>query len=215
MNIFKKILKWSLLLISFPILYLIISLLLGAITIPRKDISSQTNQTIYLSTNGIHLDIILQKKDINPELLKGLTYSKNDNFISFGWGDENFYINTPNWGDLTFNNAFKALFLKSSTLMHVTNFASKQNDWVKIEVSKNEIDKIVSYLNNTFLENSNGNKQLLIGKGYSNNDNFYKANGSYSCLKTCNSWVNIGFKKSGLKACYWTPFDFALLKKYN
>ncbi|MBL4888255.1 MAG: DUF2459 domain-containing protein, partial [Flavobacteriaceae bacterium] len=47
------------------------------------------------------------------------------------------------------------------------------------------------------------------------NDDFYKANGSFSCLKTCNSWANSAFKESGLKSCFWTPFDFGLINKYK
>ena len=66
-----------------------------------------------------------------------------------------------------------------------------------------------------FKINENGMKIILDNKGYSTRDDFYKSEGSYSCFKTCNSWVNIGFKKSGLKSCYWTPFDFGLINKYE
>ena len=61
----------------------------------------------------------------------------------------------------------------------------------------------------------NGNKILLIGKGYTTYDEFYEAKGNYSCFKTCNSWVNSALKESNLKACYWTPFDFSVLNKYK
>jgi hypothetical protein len=30
-----------------------------------------------------------------------------------------------------------------------------------------------------------------------------------------NTWVNEAFKKSGLKACLWTPFDFILIEKHK
>ncbi|WP_370569699.1 DUF2459 domain-containing protein [Flaviramulus sp. BrNp1-15] len=44
---------------------------------------------------------------------------------------------------------------------------------------------------------------------------FIKQKESYSCLKTCNSWVNSALKMSDLKSCYWTPFDFGIINKYN
>ena len=63
--------------------------------------------------------------------------------------------------------------------------------------------------------NDDGTKIILKNKGYTSNDDFYKAKGNYSCFKTCNSWVNTGFKESGLTSCLWTPFDFGLLNKYQ
>jgi hypothetical protein len=63
--------------------------------------------------------------------------------------------------------------------------------------------------------NKTGEKIILSERGYTRKDDFYKANGRYSLFKTCNSWVNLGFKESGLKACLWTPFDFGLLRKHK
>ncbi|WP_027392105.1 DUF2459 domain-containing protein [Aquimarina latercula] len=215
MKIVKKIFKWILFIFLIPISYLIISLILSAITINSKTSNNDLSKSIYLSTNGVHLDIILPEKDIDSMLLSGIKYENIEKYISFGWGDENFYINTPTWGDLTFNNAFKAMFLKSTTLMHVTRYKQKHSDWVEIKINEIELQKLNTYLLNTFERNEKGMKILLKNKGYSSKDDFYKSKGSYSCFKTCNSWVNTGFKESGLKSCLWTPFDFGLLNKYQ
>jgi len=56
---------------------------------------------------------------------------------------------------------------------------------------------------------------MLEGSGYGSKDDFYRANSSYSCFKTCNTWVNTAFKESGLKAALWTPFDFGLMGYYE
>ena len=215
MRIVKKITKWILYVLLIPISYILISLILTTITIDRKEAKTVSDKSIFLSTNGVHLNIVLPKKDIDTLLLNGIKHNLTEDYISFGWGDENFYINTPTWGDLTFNNAFKASFLKSSTLMHVTRYKQKRSDWLEIKVNESELIKLNSYLLNTFVVNGNGMKIILKNKGYSTTDDFYKSKGSYSCFKTCNSWVNIGFKESGLKSCLWTPFDFGLLNKYE
>ncbi|WP_254073671.1 DUF2459 domain-containing protein [Cellulophaga sp. HaHaR_3_176] len=181
----------------------------------RKVTDVVSNKTIYLHTNGVHLDIALPKENVSTLVLADLKHSTADNYISFGWGDENFYVNTPTWGDLTFNNAFSAMFLKSTTLMHVTPYQQKSANWIEIKVSEAELQLLNTYILNTFKTDKNGAKIILKDQGYSSVDNFYKSKGSYSCLKTCNSWVNIGFKKSGLKSCLWTPFDFGLIHKYE
>ena len=112
MKLMKRIFKWTLYLLIIPILYITISLILTAITIDKKIENQVSDKTIYLSTNGVHLDIVVPKINIDSLLLYGIVREQSANYLSFGWGDENFYINTPTWGDLTFSNAFKAIFLK-------------------------------------------------------------------------------------------------------
>ncbi len=211
----KKILRWLLYVLLVPSTYIVVSLILSFITVERKSNHESSNNLIFLNTNGVHLDIIIPVKNIDSSVLDGINYDEKDQYLSFGWGDENFYINTPTWGDLTFRNAFKAMFLKSSTLMHVTRYQQEASDWVEIKVNEAELKKLNQYLLNTFTLTKNGMKTILKNKGYTATDDFYKSNGSYSCFKTCNSWVNIGFKYSGLKSCLWTPFDFVLMRKYK
>lgn len=215
MKIVKRIFKWLLFFLLIPVSYLLISLILSSITINNKNGNQVSEKIIYLTTNGVHLDIVIPKINMDTLLYKGLKQEPMDQYLSFGWGDENFYINTPTWGDLTFKNAFTAMFLKSSTLMHVTRHQNKQPDWIEIKITESEFKKLSSYLHNTFKTDENGMKIILENQGYSAIDNFYKAKGSYSCFTTCNSWVNRGFKESGLKSCFWTPFDFGLLNKYE
>ncbi|WP_299257981.1 DUF2459 domain-containing protein [uncultured Aquimarina sp.] len=212
MQLVKKTLKYLGVALLIPITYLIVALVCSYIPVTPKTNSEEQNKSIYLATNGVHLDIVIPKNNIDSLLLRGIKREPSDYYFSFGWGDENFYINTPTWGDLTFKNALKAMFLKSSTLMHVTRYKSIHSDWVQIKISKTELDKLNSYLRSTFKTHENGMKVILENQGYSSIDDFYRAKGSYSCFKTCNSWVNLGFKESGLKSCLWTPFDFGLLR---
>lgn len=214
-SLLKKIVKWLGYILCIPLIYGLISLALGYITIERKIKTQDGDQSIFLSTNGVHLDIIIPIKDLDSNFLSGLSYSKLEKYLAIGWGDENFYLNTPTWGDLTFKNAFSAVFLKSSTLVHIRPFQRKDQHWVEVKITKEELQKLENYVFDSFDRDENGMPILVPNESYSSDDSFYKALGSYSCLKTCNSWVNSGFKESGLKSCYWTAFDFALLEKYQ
>ena len=215
MNKSKKIIKYFLYVLIIPVFYLVVSLILTFITIDRKGHNETLDKAIYLNTNGIHLDIIIPKKNIDSLLLKGINTGTDDQYLSFGWGDKDFYLNTPTWNDLTFKTAFKALFLNSETLLHITRFQNRHKEWKEIKISDSELQKLNNYILLSFKTNEDGYKQILKSKGYSFNDDFYQAKGSYSIFKTCNTWVNAGFKDSGLKACLWTPFDFGLLNKYE
>lgn len=200
---------------AIPISYLLISLLLTAIPVNQTRDQTDRETSIFLSTNGVHLDIVIPRQNVDSVLLLGLAIEASTNYLAFGWGDENFYLHTPTWSDLTLGNAVRAILLKSSTLMHLTRYRGQQANWTEVKVSEAELRQLNAYLLASFQTDHNGQKILLPGQGYSSSDDFYKAVGSYSCLRTCNSWVNTGFRQSGLKACLWTPFDFGLLNKYN
>ncbi|MDA3906412.1 MAG: DUF2459 domain-containing protein [Bacteroidales bacterium] len=208
----RKIAKWIIAIILFPFAYFLLSLILTFIPVNNKQDYSEKTSSIYLNSNGVHLNIIIAKNQLDTELLDGLRFLKNDNYFSFGWGDRKFYLNTPEWSDLTFNNAFQALFLKSQTLIHLTRYSTSETDWVEINVTQHQLDKINQYIYKSFYSDSLNNKILLHYKGYSQNDDFYEAVGTYSCFKTSNSWVNKGLNQSDIKACLWTPFDFGLLR---
>lgn len=215
MKLFKKVFKYLLYFLFIPISYLLISLILSYITVNNNGLSPEENNVVYLRTNGVHLDIIIAINDLSIELKEGIKFTPDVKYFSFGWGDENFYLNTPTWNDLTFGNAFKAMFLKSSTLIHLTKYKQFEKSWTKVVLSESELKKLNQFILESFHKDGNGNKIIIPNSGYSINDEFYKANGSYSCIKTCNSWANNAFKESGLKSCLWTPFDFGLINKYD
>lgn len=215
MKLIKKIAKWIGCILLIPVVYLLISFICTAITV-NSTTTEETPYTIYLSTNGVHLDIIMPTGNIQDELSENLKDElDNAKYLSFGWGDENFYLHTRTWDDLTFSNAFSAMFLKSSTLMHVTKYNTKRSSWVAIQISISQLTTLNSYIEASFQKDTTGNTIKLEGEGYGVNDIFYRATGSYSCLKTCNTWVNQGFKESKIKACLWTPFDDGLLNKHK
>lgn len=213
-RIIKKLLRWVLYVVCIPVVYILISLCLSVVTVNDDVPISHQEQFVYLNTNGVHLDIIIPAQSLGEELKSEIESIDDSYFISFGWGDEDFYLNTPAWSDLTFSTAFKAMFLNSSTLMHVTRYKNPYSDWIKIYVTDAQMSALQSEILSSFQLNAAGEKQILKNKGYASNDDFYRANGSYSCFNTCNSWVNRVFKESNMKACLWTPFDFGLMRKY-
>ncbi|MBA6154290.1 TIGR02117 family protein [Gelidibacter maritimus] len=215
MKCLKKLVKGVLWLLLLPFSYIIISLLLTFITVNNSHQTEIDTETIYLSTNGVHLNIILPITQIDKPLLKDIKYDNGDSYLSFGWGEENFYINTPNWSDLTLKNALKALFIKSSTLIHISRYGTKQSDWTEVKLSNIQLKQLNRYLRNSFKTDGSGHKIILPNQGYTPSDDFYKAHGNYTIFNTCNTWVNTGFKESGLKACLWTPFDFGLINTYK
>tara|TARA_R110002074_G_scaffold400092_2_gene594716 strand:+ start:1084 stop:1707 length:624 start_codon:yes stop_codon:yes gene_type:complete len=199
----KKTLKWIfyalIIKICLFLSFFIVSLILTHITV-SSDAKGPFTKEIYLSDNGIHVDLVI------PE---------NEKYIAYGWGSEIFYLNTPTWDDLTFTNVYKALFSEPSSVMHVTTYNQIENSWIKIEVNEKQLSNIKRLINKSFKLDNNGNRIVFDGAGYYHNDEFYKAVGNYSCLKTCNSWTNDLLKQSNIKSSYWTPYSFGVVDKHK
>ncbi|PQJ79257.1 DUF2459 domain-containing protein [Polaribacter porphyrae] len=215
MKIIKKVAKGILYFLLVILAYLLISVLVSYITVNSNSDDSLDEKTIFLSTNGVHLSVIIPKESLTQNVLEDLQFHKNHQYFMFGWGNENFYLNTPTWNDFKLKYGFEALFLNSPTAIHLTTFYQKRKSWIAVKCNQQELNKLNVYILNTFKKDRQGKKIIIPQKLYAINDTFYKANGSYSPVKTCNTWVNSGFKESGLKASYWTLFDFGLLNKYD
>lgn len=205
----------DLLLIYFLAMYI------GSIIILNKNfVESEEGVQVYLISNGVHLDICLPlDSGWNIFIPPSDFQSGNYRYISLGWGEENFYLRTPTWNDLTLHTALYGALVPSPTAMHVTYYkdAPRPSKWVKsIMVSLIAYQKLCNEVKGTFKLNDHQKPILIDCCRYPGvNDNFYKAKGSYHLFNTCNEWVNHLLKKSGLKALGWAPFDQSLLDLYD
>ena len=207
-NLLKAVFAFLFVLI---ILYFLAALILSFMKThpPKQDCVA--DKKIYITTNGVHLDIVLPVENIEPEFMNQLEILPGTKYVSFGWGDKEFYINTPEWKDLTFKTAFKALFLKSETAMHVTCYSTSYSSWRNIKICSSQIDLLNKYIEKSFSKNENGGLQKIAVPGYYESDFFYEATGSFSLFNTCNVWVNKALKVTGIQPSVWSPFDFGVL----
>lgn len=216
MKVFRYLYKSILLFLSVPLVYLAVSLLLTYIPVNTDTVNQEKTNTIYLSTNGVHLYILIPSADLDPKIAAILPFdTQQKSYISFGWGDKNFFLNTPTWQDLTLKNATIALFLKSNSLLHTSQYMSRRSSWKPVAISSVSLAKMNAYILTSFQKDTHGQYSLIHNANYPRDEFFFKANGVYSLFNTSNTWVNSGFKESNLKACLWTPFDFGLISKYE
>jgi uncharacterized protein (TIGR02117 family) len=172
---------------------------------------------VFFSSNGMHIDILLPT---STEFLNWPDYICSKDFehglasypyLSIGWGDYGFFLELESWDKLTADIAFRALLKPNTpTLMHVSGLKklpSKDMKIAKLTLSKQEYLGLCSYIYSYFETDSQGQLKLLNDKGYTPDDNFYAAIGSYSALHTCNYWVNKGLKKIGVRTALWSPLE--------
>jgi uncharacterized protein (TIGR02117 family) len=228
MRTLKKILKYTgyliLGVIAFVLIYLLAAFCLSRITV-NKEPGQSNDITIYIRTNGVHTDLVVPVKNELMDWSKEISFSNthlqdsaNMKYLAMGWGDKGFYLETPTWGDLKFNVAFKAASGLGKTAMHATFYEAlpENTSCKKIVISSGQYARLVHFISNSFQKDAQGHvMRIITNANYNDADAFYEATGRYSLFYTCNTWANSGLKSCGQKACLWTPFDTGIFLKYK
>lgn len=223
----KKILKiigWTVLTpVLLIVLYLSAAFVLSRISVAKEETTS-SEIPLYILTNGVHTDLVMPVRnsqiDWSKEVLFENTTGKDSTaqWIAFGWGDKGFYLETPTWADLKFSTAFKAATGLSSSAIHATFYHSLREgaDCIKLSADSAQYARLIAYIQESFDRDDKGQPiHIVTNANYSRSDAFYEAKGSYSVFHTCNTWTNSGLKRSGQKACLWTPFDKGIFYQYK
>jgi uncharacterized protein (TIGR02117 family) len=224
----RKILRKTLRLIGKSILVLLVVMLiygLAAFSLSRITVNkdAQPGQiTIFLRTNGVHTDIVVPAKTDIKDWTAQIKYEHinakdRPEYLAFGWGDRDFYLNTPTWSDLKFKTAFNAAFYLGSAVVHTEYepFLRESETCKKVMMTEPDYAKLVAYLSDTFAYDTNGNVIWIHESGYDDHDTFYVANGKYSLFKTCNTWTNSALKAANQKAALWAVTDTGVMLHYK
>lgn len=167
----------------------------------------------FVYSNGVHTDLVF------PINTQGVDWSQafpaqhlaqaphDAAYIAIGWGDREFYLNTPRWQDLTLSRALHALSGSGRTLLHVSYLreADLQNGMHALPLSARQYASLVNYVERALVRSSKGPGVNVPGQHYGAHDAFYEANGAYDLFTTCNAWVGRGLAQAGVKVSAWTP----------
>lgn len=190
-------------------LYIVVAVALSWIgTSPETSTcQKQEKETIYVASNGMHVKFIFPIEMLEADFLESIGGEmKGRPYISLGWGDRGFYLNEGFW----LITGFKALFLKSETVMRVIHLKKPRDSWKELNLCPEELAKLKIVLKDYFTKDKNG-KLIRVDGSQGVNDFFYKAETSYSMFKTCNAWVGECLKDADIKTAIWSPFDKGII----
>ena len=219
MEILKKIgiflLKLLLAITAFVALYFIIALITALIPVNSKFKNQTADVVIYISSNGVHTNFVVPVISGTNDWNEFLKTDKYCNYLIFGWGDKEFYMNTPEWSDLKFTTAFNALFIPTESVMQVYCSGippAISKNTVKVNLSNQQYDGLIHYILQSFVKDNLGQPiEIIPEKGFGRMYKYYKANGKYTLFFTCNNWTSKGLKNAGVKNAIWAPFDKSVL----
>jgi uncharacterized protein (TIGR02117 family) len=207
--------------------------LVGAFTPTKWFYSQQSDCTvsIYVSNvNNFHAEIILPVNNQVFDWRKQLDLNRlgkdadRYNYLSFGWGDKKFFMNSS-FDPMTI---FDVLFLPGSSVMHVwghpepklqldPDFELKQ-----VNLSKAQYLKLAQFINDTFVrgaspvENRSADERTIyLKQGLYSNSGFYEAKGTYSALRTCNSWTAEALRVADVNTPLWPALASAVMNQID
>lgn len=207
-------------LLAVPATYLLAALI-GAI-VPLNGAWREPAQgmTIYLRSNGIHVDIIM------PAEAQGLDWRPyfpaedfadpptDSRWFGFGGGERRVYLDTPTWADITPRTLWSAL-AGGERVLHVDRTAVPGDNLVAIRLRPEEYRRLWASIRAQLELREDGRPQRLRHPGYGPDDAFYKARGRANAINTCNQWVADQLRISGVKVSAWTPFPIGLRWRYR
>jgi uncharacterized protein (TIGR02117 family) len=227
-NYLKRALKsifWFFIgLIAFFILYGIVAFFASRVTVEGKSDKGEYVQ-IYLMQSGVHTDFLVPVKDKEIDWTEFFPRENtklndtNTRYLAIGWGDKNFYMNTPEWSDLTFKTAIFCMTGLGTAAIHSTYYYAvpKDKPTVQLSLSKKQYKKLIKYVKNTLVLNKTEQSVYIKPnnkKVVTDNDAYYEAHMRYSLFHTCNTWINNGLKACQKKACLWTPTSGGIFYQY-
>jgi uncharacterized protein (TIGR02117 family) len=208
--------------LAVPISYLAAALVGGLIPANQDWEPPATGITIFVETNGVHTWIVMPSltremdwrpfapaKDLRDPGLDG-------NSVAIGYGNRDFYLNTPDWKDLTFLRAIGAAFGNGGSLMHVYHYRDPVpgDDMRPIVLTSDQYRKLTMFIAASFDRDASGRTKAVLGRGYGQSDAFYEAHGRYNLFYTCNEWAGAALRQAGVRVGIWTPFTQSIMSRF-
>jgi uncharacterized protein (TIGR02117 family) len=209
-------------LLAFPLLYLLGALLGSLVPANREWKEPDRGVQIFLETNGVHTWIVVPT--ITPEMdwrpiapaahIRDPRYAGD--YLAIGYGNREFYLNTPAWSDLTVGRALGAAFGNGPSLVHVYHERNPQvgEHYRPIILTHDQYRRLAAYLLTSFDRDEHGRTMPLLGKGYGPSDTFYQARGGYNLFYTCNEWAGAALRTAGVRVGIWTPFSQSIMARF-
>lgn len=205
--------------LALPFLYLLAALVGGLIPANASWREAQQGVTIFVRTNGVHTWIMVPASaaGVNWRPLAPAEHIKDPryagNYLAIGYGNREFYLNTPTWWDLSPRTALAATFGRGPSLVHVEHEHNPKADEYQrpLVLKVSEYHKLARHLRASFDLDPQGRPQPLIGRGFGPADVFYEAQGPYNGYRTCNEWTGEALRAAGVRMGVWTPLSESIM----
>jgi uncharacterized protein (TIGR02117 family) len=156
-------------------------------------------KTVLIVHDAWHAAIVVRKADIPVAALPELKDFPSVEYLEFSWGDRD-YFPAP---EASLGLALKAAFWSSGSILHVVGFNDTVKnvypsaDIIEIAVTEDGFQRLIRFIADTF-SRPHPPASAEARPGLFSNSKFYAAEGKFSLLRTCNTWVAEALSAAGL-----------------
>jgi uncharacterized protein (TIGR02117 family) len=156
-------------------------------------------RNVFIVHDAWHAAIVIKKADIPTVVLPELKDFPSADYLEFSWGDRE-YFPAPDGG---VGLALKAAFWSSGSILHVVGFkdavenAYPGAEIIGINLSEEGFQRLIKFISDTF-SRPHPPAPGEARPGLFSNSRFYAAEGKFSLLRTCNTWVAEALSAAGL-----------------
>lgn len=220
----RRALVWTLRIVAgivaLPLLYFLAALFLGLV--PANVSFRQPTEggvLVYVRSNGIHTDIVMPRVNAeadwrpfaDPGNVRDPRWGEADH-VSIGYGNRDFYLNTPTWADLTAGTTLRAMVGVGGPVLHVELVhRPRPETWQRpLRLSSDQYRRLAAFIRASFRRDADG-APIHVPGGYGDADTFYEADGPTNLFYTCNAWTGDALRAAGVRMGLWTPFEQSIM----
>ena len=190
-----------------PLLYLLAVAVGGVLSANADWEEAEEGVTIFIRTNGVHTWIMVPtvNADADWRRLADASHIRDPrlagDYLAIGFGNRDFYLNTPTWADLSPRTAIAAAVGGGPSLILVDHETDPVEDayTTRLVVTRDQYRRLVRYIADSFQVDEQGRTMPLIGRGYGWSDTFYESRRAYHLVRTCNEWTGEALRTAGVR----------------
>jgi uncharacterized protein (TIGR02117 family) len=197
---------------------MLLAALIGSLwPVNRGWVEPVAGTTVWITASPIHTAIIVPVSAEGIDL--SLTFRPTDlpdpadmgQYLAIGWGDRDFYVNTPTWSDLTLSTLTSAVIGSGQSVLHVDHIA-RPEDAAKlrpVRLTRAQYQRLIAAITATLTRGRDGLPHAE--PGYGSRDLFYASTRAYHGGNTCNVWTGDMLAAAGVRTGLWSPMPQGII----
>ena len=184
---------------SLILLFIIAGCSSKPFVIRHTDITVPVSEEVYVVGHDWHTGFVISARAMQARIPRLAERFGDTPYLEFGWGDKGFYQAK----EITSGLSMQAIFWPSESVMHVVALPEKPDTYFpksKVEVLCLDMEQyalLISFIEQSFYKDANGSA-VELKNGIYGNSQFYKSEGNYYLMNTCNKWTAKGLESAGL-----------------
>jgi uncharacterized protein (TIGR02117 family) len=158
----------------------------------------QSPRTLFVVRHSWHAGIVMERKDLVALIPLLAGDLGEEGYVEVGWGEERFYQAR----ETTVGMALRAVLQPNPSVLQVVPLPRAareyfpQSELAELQVEEEGYRALAAFVAESFTRTP-GREPIRLSPSLYGNGWFYRAEGSFHALNTCNTWVARAMEKAG------------------